>query len=88
MRLRDETDELQSAIEQHEQRGDFKSVAAYQQKLNKTQQLLLEKNKLRLNARLSSQLHCVIIFICLFNECVFLFDFIVSILCFIVFIVH
>jgi len=53
MQLRDETDELQSAIEQHEQKGDLSSVAACQQRLNKTQQLLLEKNKLRQKARYS-----------------------------------
>ena len=49
--LRNETDELQLAIEKHEQKGDYNGVAAYRQKLNKAQQLILEKNRLRYNAR-------------------------------------
>lgn len=52
MQLRDETDELQMEIEKHERTGDLASVETYQQKLNRTQQLLLEKNKIRMNARL------------------------------------
>jgi hypothetical protein len=53
MKLRDETDELQLAIEQHEQAGNKNRVEEFQQRLNRTQQDLLEKNKLRHNARLS-----------------------------------
>jgi hypothetical protein len=54
MQLRDQADEFQLAIEQHERRGDYHSAEIFQQKLNRTQQDLLEKNKLRHNARLFS----------------------------------
>ena len=55
MQLRDQSDELQSEIERREKTGDTRGVEKYQQELNKTQQMLLEKNKLRSVARLCHQ---------------------------------
>jgi len=47
MQLRDETDELQLELERRERSGDTRGVEACKQQLNRTQQLLLEKNRLR-----------------------------------------
>ena len=47
MQLRDETDQLQSELERRQKLGDVRGAEKYQQQLNTTQQLLLEKNRLR-----------------------------------------
>jgi len=47
MQLRDENDELQLELERRQRSGDTRGVEACKQQLNKTQQLLLEKNRLR-----------------------------------------
>jgi len=47
MQLRDETDELQLELERRERSGDARGVEACKQQLNRAQQQLLEKNRLR-----------------------------------------
>ena len=47
MQLRDQTDELQSEVERRQRTGDVSGAQIYQQKLNRAQQQLLEKNKIR-----------------------------------------
>jgi len=47
MKLRDETDELQMELERRERSGDMRGIEACKQQLNRKQQLLLEKNKIR-----------------------------------------
>jgi len=47
MQLRDQTDELQSEVERLEKKGDVRGANSVQQQLNRTQQQLLEKNKIR-----------------------------------------
>jgi len=60
MQLRDQTDELQSEVERRERTGDVRGAELYQQKLNRAQQQLLEKSKIRL-VRLSELfLFCLI----------------------------
>jgi len=47
MQLRDQTDELQSEVEHLERTGDMRGAELYQEKLNRAQQQLMEKNKIR-----------------------------------------
>jgi len=56
MQLRDQTNELQSDIERCEKTGDIRGAEMFQQQLNKAQQLLLEKSRLRSDAFLSLSL--------------------------------
>jgi phosphatidylinositol phospholipase C gamma-1 len=51
MQLRDKSDELQQAIQQREMVGDLKGAETIKQQLNRTQQQLIEKNRIRHNAR-------------------------------------
>jgi len=65
MQLRDQSDELQSEIERREKTGDVRGAEAYKQQLNQTQQMLMEKNKLRSGGVFFCvQFITVVIFLC------------------------
>jgi len=66
MQLRDQTDELQSEVEHREKTGDVRGAELYQQKLNRAQQQLMEKNKLR-SVRFSVALFCLIFVITFYS---------------------
>ena len=63
MQLRDQTDELQSEVEQREKTGDIRGAELCQQKLNKKQQELLEASRMR-----SVRFFCCLFLLFLFSH--------------------